>query len=247
MGALVPWSSLPSSPGAGSASTYSRSGFEVSDLKRTRTSTRGAGGIGDPRLGEPPARRGGDLPVSERAVHGLDARGHPRPDALDVPGIVVGRLAGDVAALAGDGELQAAEARGAEVGVVDLAQRRLAQRERDRAGRLVRGAEPVLVGRRPRVHGARGPWRGRLRGLRLPGAQPQRYSDQHDGPAHGEPPHSIPSPIPTPPGEGPNARYATAGSSSVSGSVTAGAVCTSASPSSDRSSDFRAPLRAAIR
>ena len=63
----------------------------------------------------------------------------------------------------GDRELQPAEGRGGEVGVVDLAQRRLAQREVGVPFELVGGAEAVLVGRRPRVPRARRPRGGRLR------------------------------------------------------------------------------------
>jgi hypothetical protein len=74
---------------------------------------------------------------------------------LDVRRIVVDDLPVDAPAVA-DRELQAAEARRVEVGVVDLAERGLAQREPDRAVELPRRSEAVLVGWSPRREGGRG-------------------------------------------------------------------------------------------
>ena len=66
--------------------------------KRTLAQHGGARRVGDPRLGQPPARGLRDLPVGERAVERVDARAHAGRDALDVARIVVDRLARDVAA-----------------------------------------------------------------------------------------------------------------------------------------------------
>jgi hypothetical protein len=67
-----------------------------------------------------------------------------------VGAVVVDRLALDEP-LSSDRELQAAERRRAEVGEVDLAQRRRPQREIRVAGELVCRREAVLVRGRPRV------------------------------------------------------------------------------------------------
>ena len=113
-----------------------------------------AGGIGDPGLDEPPARGLRRLPEGQRP--GL--RPHLRPD------VRVGLAVQEPLAV-GHRELEVAEARRAQVRVVDLRQLGGAQRE-PRVALKPRGRpESVLVRRRPGVASARGAGRlGRLGG-----------------------------------------------------------------------------------
>ena len=69
----------------------------------------------------------------------------PVRERLDVARVVVDRLALEKPLAVADRELEPAERRRAEVGVVDLAQRALPQREPRLAVELLGGAEAVLV------------------------------------------------------------------------------------------------------
>ena len=94
---------------------------------------------------------------------GVDPRLHAARDRLGV-----GRVAGRGLALerppVADRELQPAVGGRGEIGEVDLAQRRLAQRRVRVPAALMGGEEAVLVGGRPRVAVAGRARRGRLRG-----------------------------------------------------------------------------------
>jgi hypothetical protein len=109
----------------------------------------------------------------------LHGRGDAGGDGLDVLRVVVDGLAVEEPLAVSDGELQPAESRRAEVGVVDLGQRRLPQREVGVAAELVRCAEAVLVGGRPCVLRA-----GRA-GSRFPGlggsGDGERRADAEEG------------------------------------------------------------------
>jgi len=96
-----------------------------------------AAGVGDVALAQRPAaaRVARRLRVGEAGA-AADGAGRDVGLALHAPA-------------GGDRELQLAQRRGAEVGVVDLGQLALAQREPDLARARVRGAEAVLVGGRP--------------------------------------------------------------------------------------------------
>ena len=131
--------------------------------------------IGDPRLLEPPARRARDL----RVLEPLQSP-HARADARI--GLAVDE------AVAGDHELERAQARRAEVGVVGLGQLGLAQREPDVAAQLRRGAEPVLVRRRPCVRGAGCPRSGVLGGGRRGENEEGEQGDDDARHARGLPP-----------------------------------------------------------
>ena len=134
---------------------------------------RAAVGVRDPRLRQPPAGRLSRLAKGERARHRVD----PRPDA----GVA---FAVEEGAAVGDRELEVAQARRAEVRVVDLAQRVLAKGEPHVAAALRCGAEAVLVGGSPRVRdagGARCLRRGRAgAGHAQRHAQPEHHSRRRD-------------------------------------------------------------------
>ncbi len=100
--------------------------------------------VGDPGRLEPPAGPAQHLAVGERAGDRLHGSAPHQPPPV------------------GDHELQVAQARRREVGVVDLRQLGLPEREPDRAAELHGAAEALLVGGRPRV-----PLAGCARGRRL--------------------------------------------------------------------------------